>query len=195
MTFPRWGRQCPGNPSGLNDNWDTGDLRLTSSFWDGDLGRLYTTTARDGNIGGGAAESVIRWWEVDPASTLGNSDVARSGTIGAVGRDLAWPSIATDGDGKLWVNYARAGVAQCLAAYASVIQPGATSAAAIQIQPGFGRYEASSGVERWGDYTAIARDPVTPTQMATYGAYPFDDGVGGSPTDLWQQVIASVEDT
>ena len=67
MDYPRFGRQCPGNPSGLNDNWDTGDLRLTSSFWDGDLGRLYTTTARDGNIGGGSSESVIRWWEVDPA--------------------------------------------------------------------------------------------------------------------------------
>ena len=36
---------------------------------------------------------------------------------------------------------------------------------------------------------------MTPTQMATYGAYPFDDGVGGTQTDLWQQVIASVEDT
>ncbi len=33
-----------GEPAGLNDNWDTGDLRLTSSFWDGGLGRLYTTT-------------------------------------------------------------------------------------------------------------------------------------------------------
>ena len=30
--------------------------------------------------------------------------------------------------------------------------------------------------------------------MATYGAYPFDDGVGGTQTDLWQQVIASVGD-
>ena len=29
---------------------------------------------------------------------------------------------------------------------------------------------------------------MTPTQMATYGAYPFDDGVGGTQTDLWQQV-------
>jgi hypothetical protein len=201
MTFPRWGRQCPGNPSGLNDNWDTGDLRLTSSFWDADLGRLYTATARDGNIGGGSTESVIRWWEVDPASTLADSDVTRTATIGAAGHDLAWPSIATDADGKLWVNYARAGAAECLAAYASVIQPGAQASAPVMIHGGDGRYEASApssfnpgGVERWGDYTAIARDPVTPTHMATYGAYPIDDGVGGARTDLWQQVIASVAD-
>lgn len=193
MDFPRWGRQCPGNPSGLNDNWDTGDLRLTSSFWDGDLGRLYTATARDGNVGGGSDESVIRWWEVDPASALGDSDVTRSGTVGAAGRDLAWPSIATDGDGKIWINYARAGTSECLAAYASVIQPGATASAPVLIASGDGRYEFNPGAERWGDYTAVSRDPVTPTQMATYGAYPLDDG-GASATQIWQQVIASVED-
>lgn len=194
MTFPRWGRQCPSNPQGLDDNWDTGDLRLTSSFWDGARGRLYTATARDGNVGGGATESVIRWWEVDPVAALGNSDVTRKGIIGAPGRDLAWPSIATDGDGKLWVNYARAGAGECLAAYASVIQPGSNAAASVLIQEGDGRYETGPGVERWGDYTAIARDPVTPTEMATYGAYPIDDGVGGSQTDRWRQVIASVAD-
>jgi hypothetical protein len=194
MDFPRWGRQCPGNPPGLNDNWDTGDLRLTTSFWDGELGRLYTATARDGNIGGGGGEAVIRWWEVDPATALADSDVTRSGTIGAVGRDLAWPSIATDGDGKLWVNYARAGTGECLSAYASVVQPGSTASAPVLIETGVGRYEYGPGVERWGDYTAISRDPVNPAQMATYGAYPFDDGIGGTRTDLWQQVIASVED-
>ncbi len=192
--LPRWGRQCP-NPSGLDDNWDTGDLRLTTSFWDGDLGRLYTATARAGNVGGGATESVIRWWEVDPAPMLEDSDVTRAGIVGAVNRDLAWPSITTDGDGKLWINYARAGATECLAAYAGVVQPGELSAASILIKPGFGRYEFSPGeVERWGDYTAVSRDPVTPTQVATYGAYPFDDG-GGARTRLWRQVIASVEDT
>lgn len=194
MTYPRWGRQCPGNPSGLNDNWDTGDLRLTTAFWDGALGRLYTATARNGNFGGGATESVIRWWEVDPRWTLANSDVTRTGLVGAAGRDVAWPSIATDGDGKVWVNYARAGSAECLAAYAGVVQPGARVAASVLIQPGFGRYEYGPGVERWGDYTAISRDPLDPTTMAAYGAYPIDDGVGGTATELWQQVIATLTD-
>ena len=58
MAYPPFGRQC-GNTSGLNTKWDTGDLRLTSSFWDGSRGRLYTTTAIQGNIGGGALESVV----------------------------------------------------------------------------------------------------------------------------------------
>ncbi|MBA3737575.1 MAG: hypothetical protein H0W97_03315 [Actinobacteria bacterium] len=194
MDYPPWGRQC-GNTSGLNSKWDTGDLRLTSSFLDGALGRLYTTTAIRGNIGAGAVESVVRWWEVDPASVLTDSDVTRTGRVGASGRDAAWPSIATDGDGKVWVNYARAGVSECLAAYAGVIQPGATGAASVLIHGGDGRYEYSAGsVERWGDYTAISRDPLDPATMAAYGAYPIDDGVGGTATELWQQVIATLTD-
>jgi hypothetical protein len=198
MALPPWGRQC-GNAPGLNTKWDTGDLRLTSSFWDGDLGRLYTTTAIQGNIGGGAQESVIRWWEVDPVAALADSRVTRKGLVGAAGRDVAWPSIATDGDGKLWVNYARAGEAQCLAAYAGVIQPGSTSSSSVLFQTGFGRYEFSppsqnGGTERWGDYTAISRDPMDQSAMAAYGAYPIDDGVGGTATHLWQQVIATLTD-
>jgi hypothetical protein len=197
MALPPWGRQCPGNSPGLNDNWDTGDLRLNSSFWDGDLGRLYTTTAIRGNVGGGAPESVVRWWEVDPASRLASSRVTRKGLVGTAGRDAAWPSIATDGDGKLWVNYTRAGAGECLAAYAGVIQPGATGSASVLIQSGDGRYEFSppsqnGGTERWGDYTAISRDPANPSTMAAYGAYPIDDGVGGAATRLWQQVIATL---
>jgi hypothetical protein len=193
MAYPRWGRQC-GNTSGLDSKWDTGDLRLTTSFWDGGVGRLYTATARDGNVGGGATESVIRWWELDPRFSLGDSDVTRVGTIGAPARDLAWPSISTDADGKVWVNHARAGAGECLAAYAAVIQRGARRAASVLIREGSGRYEFEPGVERWGDYTAISRDPLTPTQMATFGATPIDDGVGGPSTELWQQVIASVAD-
>ena len=121
--------------------------------------------------------------------------MTRTGTIGAVGRDLAWPSIATDGDGKLWINYARAGRPNASPRTPASSSRGRPASASVLIKPGFGRYEFASGLERWGDYTAISRDPVTPTQMATYGAYPFDDGVGGTQTDLWQQVIASVEDT
>lgn len=195
MDYPPWGRQC-GSTTALNTKWDTGDLRLTSSFWDGDRGRLYTATSIRGNVGGGGAESVVRWWEIDPAVTLGKSRATRKANIAAPGRDAAWPSVATDGDGKLWVNYARAGVAgadECLAAYAAVVQPGTTAAASTLYQGGERRYEFAPGLERWGDFTAISRDPVDPSTVAAYGAYPVDDG-GGAPTQIWQQVIATLKD-
>jgi hypothetical protein len=195
MDYPPWGRQC-GSTTALNTKWDTGDLRLTSAFWDAALGRLYTATAILGNVGGGGAESLIRWWEIDPAVTLSRSRVPRKANIGASGRDVAWPSVATDGDGKLWVNYARAGVAgadECLAAYAAVVQPGGTAAASIRYQAGEGRYSFGPGPERWGDFTAIARDPVDAVTVAAYGAYPIDDG-GGATTRIWQQAIATLKD-
>ena len=195
LGIPPWGRQC-GNAAGLDTKWDTGDLRVTSTFWDPARGRLYAATAIAGNVGGGAVESVIRWWEIDPASPLANSTVTRKANIGAADRDAAWPSIATDGDGNIWVNYARAGAAECLAAYASVVHPGVAGSSPVLLHDGDGRFEFRPGkFERWGDYTAISRDPSDPTQMATYGAYPLDDGVGGPETDTWQQVIATVTDS
>jgi hypothetical protein len=194
MTRPPQGRQC-GNTSTLDSKWGTGDLRLSSSFFDAGRGRLYTAHAIRGNLGGGSPESVVRWWEVDPASTLRNSTVPRRGNVGAADRDAAWPSVATDASGKLWVNYARAGVAECLSAVASVIQPGAVGHAPVTIRTGAGRYEFSGGVDRWGRYTAVSRDPTDGAEMAAYGAHPIDDGVGGSRTTLWQQVIATLTDT
>jgi hypothetical protein len=196
MRFPPFGLQCDGSISNPNTWWDTGDLRLTSTFWDGDLGRLYTATAIRGNKGGGPIESLVKWWEVDPASGLSNSDVTRSGAVGAAGRDSAWPSVATDGDGNLWVNYARAGlggVDECLSAYAAVVHPGERAATQAVYRTGEARYEFTAGdPERWGDYTGISRDPVVPSTVAVYGAYSLDDGAG--TTHLWQQVIATLDD-
>ena len=192
--MPPVGRQC-GNAAGLDTKWDTGDLRVTSTFWDAARGRLYAATAISGNVGGGAAEAVIRWWEIDPrrrSPTRTSPGRRRSGRPDAYD---AWPSIATDGDGNVWVTYARAGTTECLAAYASVVHPGVTGSSPILLHAGDGRYEVrAGGSERWGTSTAISRDPSDPTQMATYGAFPLDDGIGGSETDLWQQVVATVTD-
>jgi hypothetical protein len=192
MALPPFGRQC-GNTSTLDSKWDTGDVRLTTSFLDATRGRLYTATAIRGNLGGGPAESVVRWWEVDPASTITNSTVPRKGTVGEASLDAAWPSVATDSAGKLWVNYARAGVAGCLSAVASVIQPGTSAHVPVTIQTGDARYQFSGGRDRWGDYTALTRDPTDGEVMAAYGAYPIDDG-GTAPTEVWQQVIATLTD-
>ncbi|HEX6399056.1 MAG TPA: hypothetical protein VF108_01125, partial [Actinomycetota bacterium] len=192
MRFPPFGFQC-GSTSNANTWWDTGDLRLTSAFWDGDLGRLYTATSVLGNRGGGEIESLVKWWEIDPAGSLPSSDVLRTSTVGAANRDAGWPSVATDGDGNLWINYARGGLSECLSAYAARITPGNRAASSVLVRTGEARYEASAGdPERWGDYTAIARDPVSPTVVAVYGAYALDDGA--APTDLWQQTIATLED-
>jgi hypothetical protein len=194
MRLPPFGLQCEGSAGAPNTWWDTGDLRLTSAFWDGQLDRLYTATAVHGNRGGGDVESLVKWWEVDPALALGNSDVTRKGTVGTAGRDAAWPSVTTDTDGNLWLGYARAGLTECLSAYAAVVRPGASGSRQVAFSIGEDRYEFSGGQpERWGDYTGITRDPVTGTSVAAYGAIPIVDGTGNH-SNVWQQVFATLED-
>jgi hypothetical protein len=105
--------------------------------------------------------------------------------------------VATDGDGNIWVNYARAGIGgvdECLSAYAAVVHPGERAATQAVYRTGETRYEFDAAqMERWGDYTAVTRDPLTATTVAVYGAYALDDGAG-STSDLWQQVIATLDD-
>lgn len=67
------------------------------------------------------------------------------------------------------------------------ILPGATSAAVAELVPGTARLEALAGVERWGDYNAVNRDPVDPAFVAMVNQYAASDGVG--PTANWQQTV------
>jgi hypothetical protein len=95
------------------------------------------------------------------------------------------------------VNYARAGIAgtdECLSAYAAVVHPGSSAASELAIQLGDDRYNyAIGGVERWGDYTSIVRDPVDGTTVAAYGTVARSDGSGTSTIE-WQQVIGTLQD-
>ena len=47
VSLPPYGYQCNGTTH-ANTLWDTGDLRLTSAFYDGDTHRLYAATAVSG---------------------------------------------------------------------------------------------------------------------------------------------------
>ena len=60
VSLPPYGYQC-GSTTSANTWWDTGDLRVTSAFYEADANRLYAATSVAGNAGGGPQESVIRW--------------------------------------------------------------------------------------------------------------------------------------
>jgi hypothetical protein len=182
--LPPYGYQC-GSTDQPNTWWDTGDLRITSAFYDADAGvnRLYAATAALGNAGGGAPESVIRWYEVAPASKLSASTVLRQGTVGAANRDAAWPAIATNDAGVVFLTYARAGLKECLSMYGATVQPASAAAATHLVREGAARYEFGRGVERWGDFSAANRDPVTPSDVAVFGAVPIL--TDGKPTDAF----------
>lgn len=181
VDIPPWGYQCGGSAFGSNTWWDTGDTRLINAWYDADRRKLYAATAVKGNIGGGGIESVIRWYEVWPKGRLSASRLSRTGRVGSDGFDSAWPSVATSADGTLFINYSRASLSECLSIFAATVPRGTTAFTRSLIFEGEARYEFGSGPERWGDYSAINRDPLDGDAMALFNAYSMSDGSGSSP--------------
>jgi hypothetical protein len=192
VALPPYGYQC-GSTTSANTWWDTGDLRLTSAFYDATTNRLYTATAVAGNAGGGPQESVIRWYEAAPKHRIARSQVLREGTVGAANHDAAWPALATNDAGTLFITYARGGPSECLGIWAATVPAGAgTAAQASLIAVGGARYEFGKGVERWGDYSAANRDPVTPADVAIFGAFAEDQGF--ATTDVFREHVTVLAD-
>ncbi len=192
VSLPPYGYQC-GSTTSANTWWDTGDLRLTSAFYDADANRLYAATSVAGNAGGGPQESVIRWYETAPKGRLRRSHVLREGTVAAANHDAAWPALATNDAGTLFIGYARAGAGECLGIWAATVPAGAgTAADAAQIAAGGARYEFGPGVERWGDFSAANRDPITPADVAIFGAIARDQGT--ATTDAFRAHVALLAD-
>lgn len=177
--------------------WDAGDLRLVTAFYDADRDRLYTAHAVRFDIspGDGYLESVVRWYEIDP-SPIKRARVTRSGVIGESGRDSGWPSVATDAAGNLFVNYNRAGApvpGEYLSAVVATIPPASTVPnASLILVAGEALYVDDTGQpQRWGDYSAINRDPTDPLDMWTVNQYAKTD-LSPPTTNLWQQVVNRV---
>lgn len=191
------GGQVEG-PNAANTWWDTGDLRLINAFYDAELDRVYAAhaVAKDlepDTISGGYLESVIRWYEVNPGQQLSSSSISRKGIVGTPETDAAWPVVATDGSGNLFVAYSRASAVtdEFLSAWAADIAPGETAESATLLAAGEARFEASIGPERWGDYNGISRDPLTPSLVVVVNQYAASDGAG--PTADWQQTVDVVD--
>ena len=161
VALPPYGYQCDSTTQ-VNTWWDTGDLRLTSAFYDADTNRLYAATAVAGNAGGGPQESVIRWYEAAPKN--------RSAVPRCCGKARSAPPTTTP-RGPRWprTTWARcssgtraAGPSECLGIWAATVPAGAGTAAQTSlIAAGGARYEFGPGLERWGDFSAANRDPVT----------------------------------
>lgn len=190
------GTQRDGSPTcaPIEQCWDAGDLRLVTAFYDADRDRLYTahTVRFDVAPGDGYLEASVRWYEIDP-SPIRRARVTRTGIIGDSGRDSGWPSVATDSLGNLFVNYNRAGApppGEYLSAVVATISPGSVVPnASMTLVPGEALYVDESGrPQRWGDYSAINRDPTEPLDMWAVNQYAKTD-LSPPTTNLWQQVV------
>lgn len=190
---PPLGTQGGGGLADPETFWDAGDERLINAYHEVDTRALYAAHAvfrdlRPDTLTGAYPESTIRWYEVRPTRRLGRSSLIRKGTIGAPEVDVGWPTVATDGNGSLFVAYSRAGAvrSEFLSAWVAEILPGRRAATQTLLAPGLATYDALPGPERWGDFTAINRDPLDPARLATFNQYALD------PVS-WQQVVHFVE--
>ena len=185
--FPLPGTQGGGQtPDTL---WDAGDERLINAFYDADANRLYTAHAvfRDlvpDTITGGYPETVVRWYELVPKGVLDGTEVTRKGFVGVPEADAGWPSVATDGSGNLFVTYNRASQprGEFLSAWVAEIPPGTTAPTQQLLTAGIATYDRDPGIDRWGDFTGINRDPVNPAVVATFNQYAVN-------ATTWQQVV------
>jgi hypothetical protein len=191
---PPFGTQGGGALNSPNTWWDAGDTRLINAFYDAARNELFTAhtvlkNLRPDTVTGGYPEAVIRWYEIDPATNLRNSGFARKGIIGAPEVDVGWPSVATDASGVLFVTYNRASEPhdEFLSAWVSTIQPSSTADSGFLVHAGAATYNAKPGIERWGDFTAINRDPASPQDVAAFNQY--------AQTGLqWRQLVSLVTD-
>jgi hypothetical protein len=189
-----FGSQGGGGLNNIDFFWDAGDNRLINAFYDADRNELFAAHAVSRNlkpdtITGGYPEAVARWYEVDPGAKLKNSVLARKGIIGAAEVSVGWPSVASDSSGTLFVTYSRASDphVEFLSAWFATIPPSSTAATQLLVHAGAATYDALNGFERWGDYTAINRDPLDGQNMATFNQY-------AASSAQWQQFISVVTD-
>jgi hypothetical protein len=195
-----YGTQRGGSYRDDDTWWDPGDLRLVNAFFDARLRRVYAAHVifrdlRPDRVTGGYPEAAIRWYEVHPTRKLKASRVTRAGIVGTPETDAGWPVVATDAAGNLFVTYNRASkpLGEYLSAWAAQIRPGTTRARLTLLAAGTSRMEALPGVERWGDFNAINRDPVDGSYIAMVNEYARSDGAGTTTRD-WQQTFDLVSD-
>ncbi|HZD17508.1 MAG TPA: hypothetical protein VE669_05150 [Actinomycetota bacterium] len=187
--LPPAGTQGGGSLADPDTYWDAGDERLVNAFYDSDRRALYAAHAVGRNLRpdratGGYREAVARWYEVRPAGRLRRSSLVRSGLVGEPEVDVGWPTVATDAAGNLFVTYGRASQprGEFLSAWVAEILPGATTGTQLLLEPGLALYDAIGGIERWGDFTAINRDPAGGGAVATFNQY-------ANALGTWQQVV------
>lgn len=192
-----YGTQGGGGLLKASTWWDTGDLRLVNAFYDADRNRIYAAHAVGKDllpdpVTGGYEESVIRWYEVEPAANLVGSTITRKGIVGTPETDAGWPVVATDGSGNIFIGYSRASVVtgEYLSAWIAEIPHVGVAATTTLLATGTARFEASSEPERWGDFNAISRDPVDSSFITVVDQIALADGSG--PTKNWQQTVSIV---
>lgn len=162
---------------------DTGDDRFMSAVLQG--GELWTSAnVACTPLGDSSPRSCIKVLEIGVA---GHTKDLES-TSGINGKYLYYPTLGIDANGNLAIGYSLSSATD-YPAHGYMIQPvGQTTPTDKGIlQAGTGAYVPSSDtIHRWGDYGAVARDPIEPTRLWVAGEYSIgpDWGTGIAAIDF-----------
>jgi len=187
---------------------DALDERLSSSVYEVN-GRIYTVMT----VNSGADpldEARVRWTVLD-SNTF---SILAQGDIGQAGFDYYQGSIAVNADGQVVIGYNRSGLDSTIGKISFMAQSFNTAAGGALVPTsgelllkvsltddyhngsGFGL--ASSGRQRWGDYSQVSIDPSDPTQFYLIGQFAREynnaagghpGGTGGSRWSTWVAVV------
>jgi len=162
-----WIPYNPVQPSGSH-NLDDGDARLSACVY-----RVHDVlyAVHSAQIGDRAA---IQWFRIDAI----NSVVLESGLISDTNLDLFYPAIAANQYGTVVIVCNGCSLDTYVSCYAVVAQPlngSLTFGDLTLLKSGSASYRySSSGISRWGDYSALAPDPSDPCRFWSLTMYPAD---------------------
>lgn len=156
----------PTQPNGLSD-LDDGDARLSATVYRvGDL--VYAVHSTEVN-----SRAAIQWFEINAVSL----QVVDTGIISDPTLDLFYPSIAANASGTVVIacnGCSLSSFVSCYAVTGEKVNGTLTFGSLLLLKPGVTSYrnEDSTGVSRWGDYSAVSVDPADPNRFWTLTMYP-----------------------
>ncbi len=146
---------------------DDGDARLSATVYRvGDLVYAIHSTEVNGR-------AAIQWFEIN-AVTL---QVIETGIISDPTLDLFYPSIAVNTLGTVMIACNGSSLSSLLSCYAIMgekVNGSLTFGSSLLLKSGLTSYRNndSTGVSRWGDYSAVSVDPADPSRFWTLTMYP-----------------------
>jgi hypothetical protein len=175
----------PLQPEGI-DTLDDGDARISSSARRvGNI--LYATHSTEVNN-----RAAIQWYRVD----ANLHTLIDSGTITNANLELFYPSIASNEVGTVVIGCNGTSSSTFVGSYALIgtVTNGALSfSEPMLLKAGLAAYDThdSSGVSRWGDYSATTLDPLNPNHFWTIQSYPASSTRWA--TQVTELIIPAVE--
>ncbi|PYM15180.1 MAG: hypothetical protein DMD81_15715, partial [Candidatus Rokuibacteriota bacterium] len=141
---------------------DSGNNRLTNLVYRNGSLWAAQTIARDFPSGTVAA---IRWVQVDVSGGPATARIVQDQTYGQEGVFFMYPAVAVDAANNVGLAFTRSSASEFPSAYYTArlaSDPPNTLQASALLKAGVASYEKldPSGENRWGDYSAIALDPV-----------------------------------